>query len=384
MGIESVLISTRLPARTLMSTSWGEEARRRTHYLFPLGALEALRCVARLFTAPARGIFAALRLILRRQEHGQSRAKMLGLLLVSARLARIASAKRLGHVHVHSCGNAAIIAMFSRLLGGPTYGLTLHNPLDTYGGNQAAKWSNALYGIVITDRIREEVERVLKGHLPPSIAVAPMGVETDRFARTKPYPSNVAGQRFRIVCCARLNFAKGHLDLLDAFSLMVKRGSDVELQIAGEDDAGGQGFRKDVERRIAELGLGDRVTLLGAQPEEKIQELLETAHIFVLASHEEPLGVALMEAMSMEVPVVATNAGGVPTLIRDGVEGLLVPARNAQALAGAIAALIAAPDLCASLGRAGRRRVVEGFSSRRSAQTIFDLVRHASHHSESH
>jgi glycosyltransferase involved in cell wall biosynthesis len=123
---------------------------------------------------------------------------------------------------------------------------------------------------------------------------------------------------------------------------------------------------------------------LGAQPEEKVQELLETAHIFVLASHEEPLGVALMEAMSMEVPVVATNAGGVPTLIRDGVEGLLVPARNAQALAGAIAALIAAPDLCASLGRAGRRRVVEGFSSRRSAQTIFDLVRHASHHSESH
>jgi glycosyltransferase involved in cell wall biosynthesis len=114
--------------------------------------------------------------------------------------------------------------------------------------------------------------------------------------------------------------------------------------------------------------------LLGAVPEEVVRERLMQAHVFALASLEEPLGVAIMEAMSMEVPVVATNAGGVPELVSDGVDGLLVEPGDAAAIARAIKAIATHRDLAATLSARARTKVLERFSSRRSAEAIARLV----------
>jgi colanic acid/amylovoran biosynthesis glycosyltransferase len=95
----------------------------------------------------------------------------------------------------------------------------------------------------------------------------------------------------------------------------------------------------------------------------------------VLASLAEPLGVALMEAMSMCLPVVATRAGGVPEMIRDDVEGVLVAPGQPEALADVIQGLATDPQRAMRLGLAARRRVEERFDHRRSATVIAAALR---------
>ncbi len=83
-------------------------------------------------------------------------------------------------------------------------------------------------------------------------------------------------------------------------------------------------YRKDIETLIPDLDLDDSVSLLGAVSEQQVLEGSCAAHLFVLASHHERLGVAIMEALSCGTPVVATNRGGVPELIDHGKDGFLL------------------------------------------------------------
>jgi glycosyltransferase involved in cell wall biosynthesis len=101
-----------------------------------------------------------------------------------------------------------------------------------------------------------------------------------------------------------------------------------------------------------------------------VRNHLTAAHAFVLASWAEPLGVAYMEAMSCEVPTIGTAAGGVPELITDGQDGILVPPKNPEALATALLQLAADPALANRLSQAGRARVVAGFDSSRGADML--------------
>ena len=174
--------------------------------------------------------------------------------------------------------------------------------------------------------------------------------------------------------CGRLNSVKGHQDLLEAVRQLRDAGHDVRLTIAGEDDAGGTGYRRVLEARVQELGLAPFVTLLGAVSESEVRRQLMSAHVFALASWHEPLGVALMEAMACEVPTIGTAAGGVAELIADGVDGLLVPPRSPPALAQAILRVAGDPELARRLGRAGRDRIVQGFGAARGAETLIRLI----------
>jgi glycosyltransferase involved in cell wall biosynthesis len=151
---------------------------------------------------------------------------------------------------------------------------------------------------------------------------------------------------------------------------MIDGGQSAKLEIAGEDDAGGTGFRAELEKRILELGLEDHVTLLGAISAEAVRDKLMSSHAFVLASWSEPLGVAYMEAMSCEVPTIGTDAGGVPELITNGEDGLLVPPKSPEALAEALIKLAKDPDMAASLAKSGRARVVADFDSSRGAEML--------------
>lgn len=261
-----------------------------------------------------------------------------------------------------------------RILSGIEYSLTLHNPVSTYGGNQVNKWQYAKFGIAITQPILDDLRSQLKERAPRLLGVAPMGVDTEVFRRKRNYVPPAARGPLRLFCCGRLNPAKGHVYLLEALRQLLWAGADSVLTLAGEDDVGGVGYRRDLERAIERLELTRHVRLLGAVSEDVVCYQLEEAHIFVLPSIEEPLGVALMEAMAMEVPVVATDAGGVPGLIADGTHGLLVPSRSVSAIRDAVLRLAADPDLAIRLGKNGRLRVEESFSHRVSAAKIVGFL----------
>jgi glycosyltransferase involved in cell wall biosynthesis len=208
---------------------------------------------------------------------------------------------------------------------------------------------------------------------PASITVAPMGVDMELFTRQTSYQPPQSRDELRLFSCGRLHPGKGHDDLIRAVAWLHREGVDVKLTIAGAD-VDGDGYRTRLERLIGQLGLSLRVHLAGALSEQAVVDQLERAHLFVLASHHEALGVATMEAMAMEVPVVVTRTGGVPELVEDGCEGVLVAPRHPIELARAVRGLAASPLDCRRMGRAGRRKIEAGFHSGISARAILDGI----------
>jgi glycosyltransferase involved in cell wall biosynthesis len=358
MGVEVALISTRPPPAGVVSHGWAAEAAARTTYLGRPRPADALAALPALPWAE-----------LRAREPGFAADLAVAL---PAAPAYVRAARRLGvgHVHVHSCGRAALVAALGARLGGPSYSLTLHGDLSIYGPGQNLKWRGARFATVVTRRLLTELRTLLRDDLPAAVEVQPMGIDPDRHARPVPYVPARPGETLRIVSVGRLNWAKGHQDLLAALRLLHGRGVAARLEILGEDDLGGTGFRRSLTARIEELGLGAAVALAGAVGEERVAAALAEAHLFALASHQEALSVAVMEAMAAGLPVVTTAVGGMRELVTDGVDGVLVPPRDPAALAEAIAALARDPARAIRLSMAARARVERDFGAERGAEAI--------------
>lgn len=373
LGIEAELISTRPPPRAVASHSWAAEAQAQTRYLMPLGG-EGLGILAELLrsgpTGWARGLGAAMTA----EAQGlKGRLRMLALLAMGARLKRIARQQGWNHIHVHSCADSANIAMFAERLGGPGYSLTLHGPtLEGYGPNQRQKWRHARFATIISQLLTQVAEREIGADRPAVINVAPMGVDLDQIRRQAPWQPPAPGEPLRIFSCGRLNAVKGHDHLIQTVALLRARGIDTRLEIAGEDEQGGTGYHRQLDALIAEKGLSDAVTLLGAVNETSVREGLERAHVFALASLNEGISVAIMEAMAMEMPVVVTDVGGNHELITSGRDAILVPPERPEVMADEIARLHADPDEARRLAQASRARVAADFHHRRSAQAVAD------------
>lgn len=159
--------------------------------------------------------------------------------------------------------------------------------------------------------------------------------------KTRPY----------ILCVARLAAYKGIDILALAFAALAASDRSLKLIICGPDQTGGRlrGF-------IKRLGLGKRIRLLGTVSPARVKRLLRGSLFFVLPSRQENCPMALLEAMAAGKAVVATMVGGVPELVADNVNGLLVPPGDATALSRAMLKLLKDARLRARLGRAARAR----------------------------
>lgn len=174
------------------------------------------------------------------------------------------------------------------------------------------------------------VSEELAGHLRElapraTIEVVPNVVDTAAF-HPPAEPRTGDGGPARLLNVADLAGKKGQRVLLEALAQV----PGATLEIAGEGPE-----REPLERRARELGIADRVTLLGAQPPERVAELMRAADLFVLPSFHENLPVVLIEAQASGLPAVASAVGGVPELV-DEAAGALVPPGDPEALAAAI------------------------------------------------
>jgi len=148
------------------------------------------------------------------------------------------------------------------------------------------------------------------------------------------------------------------------------RGWTVHLEIAGEDEQGGSGYHQELDRMIAAKGLSDSVTLLGAVSEERILQGLEAAHVFALASLNEGIPVAVMEAMAMAMPVVVPDVGGNAELIDHGVDRILVPPEQPEQMMTEIERILRDRTLADRLSQASRQKIAAHFHHRRSAEML--------------
>jgi colanic acid/amylovoran biosynthesis glycosyltransferase len=369
-GVEPVFVSTRRPPPSACPHEFRDRAAAATHYVFPPPVLSILG----LFRHPV-GTLRALRYWFGLAGSLKDRLKYLGLLVCAVHLSAFCRRQAVTHVHVHSCGQAALLAAFAQRLGGPGYSLTLHNALEDHGPLQRQKWRHARFAIVVTRRLLDEVKREIGPDLPPTY-VASMGVDLEAFRRKSPYRPADPGGRVQFFACGRLHPGKRHDLLIRATGYLREQGVEARLVIAGEDADSGTGqFRRDLEALVAELQLTDAVRLPGAMSEADVRRELESAHVFTLSSDHEALGIVLVEAMAMAVPVVTTDVGGTTELVHNGENGLTVPHGNHVAIAEAVRRIVSDPALAAKFSQAGRATVEAGYGSQRSAETIVSALR---------
>ncbi len=159
-----------------------------------------------------------------------------------------------------------------------------------------------------------------------------------------------------------------HKDHPTAIRALAVCGGDVHLVIAGDGP-----LRGSLRRLVQELGVGARVSLIGAR--DDVPDLLAAADLYLSASHLEGLGTAVLDAGLAGLPVVATAAGGVPEAIEHDRTGLLVPPRDPAALGAAIDRLVADPTLRRRLGRAAAEHVASRFSVDRMVEGTVQAYR---------
>ena len=166
---------------------------------------------------------------------------------------------------------------------------------------------------------------------------------------------------------ANLFAYKGHSDLVDAARRIADAFPSIRFLLVGAD-AGEEG---NLRRRIEALGLGRNVLLVGPRPDAAA--IVAASAFLVHPSHQEGFPNAILEAMAAGKAVVATRVGGIPEAVEDGRTGLLVPARDPAALAGAVLSLLRDPDRARAMGEAGRMRVEEEFSIGKMVEGIESL-----------
>lgn len=182
-------------------------------------------------------------------------------------------------------------------------------------------------------------------------------------------PQGAPGDPVCVLFLNRATIAKGVLELIDAVAQVHRTRGGLRCDVYGPESPDWPEFRS----RIAQANAGAYISLSGATWGEAKERAFRAADIYVLPSHVEALPNGLLEGMSYGLPCIATNVGGVPTILQDGQNGLMIPAKDSAALAGAIERLAGDAALRRRLGQAGRQTVIERFTWDRCAEKILRL-----------
>jgi glycosyltransferase involved in cell wall biosynthesis len=225
----------------------------------------------------------------------------------------------------------------------------------------------------ITDDCRLHALRA--GAPPERVEVVLNGADLRRFSPepdgSVPAMREKFGRRM-VFACRQLFPRKGIRFLIRAVATLKPRYPDMTLVLAGD------GFeRNELEGLARELGIAEATTFLGWVTNSDLPAYYRAAAVSVIPSLEEGFGIPAAEAMGCEVPVVASDAGGLPEVVEDGVTGRVVPRGDAGALASAIDELLADDELRARMGRAGRERALRLFDWDRSAEQFESIFTRA-------
>ena len=294
--------------------------------------------------------------------------RALAVVPLAATYARRMSELQVEHIHAHWATHPTLAAYVASRLTGIPYSFTAHAH-DIYVERPMLleKIGRAAFVVTISEYNRRFLERLYGTVARSRLVVIHCGTDTALF---QPPPSKPPGP-WTVVCVASLQAQKGQRHLIEACRRLIADGIEMRCILIGDGET-----RGDLERQVRLAGLDRHVRFMGQQPRHRVVELVGEADAFVqpsviLASGKmEGIPVALMEAMAMERPVVATEISGVSELVETGVTGLLVPPGDPGRLADAMRAIHDDPALAHTLGRAGRRRVVEEFDLSRSAREL--------------
>jgi glycosyltransferase involved in cell wall biosynthesis len=176
-------------------------------------------------------------------------------------------------------------------------------------------------------------------------------------------PEAAAPDSRRFVCVGRFAASKGQDVLLKAMAQVVSRHPDATVEFIG-----GGSTRVACEEMARKLGLGERCRFLGALPHSEVLSRMAGAFAVIVPSRNEAFGLVNIESMSVGVPVIGSNTGGIAEIVRDGVDGFLFPPGDHDALATRMMGLLKNGSLRAQMAASARRRFLEHFESTRAVK----------------
>jgi glycosyltransferase involved in cell wall biosynthesis len=297
----------------------------------------------------------------------------------AAELAEQLESAGITHVHAHYANTPAAVAQLVEQLTGISYSFTAHAK-DIYLTRPASlihRMRAARFVVTCTAYNQSYLTGLLEKPLEQPVHCIYHGLDLQLFERAEQPEAATAVERPLILAVARLVEKKGLPYLLDACRLLADQGYDFRCRLVGEGPLRGQ-----LEQQIRDLALDKRVTLWGQEAHERVIAMYREATIVALPcivgedGDRDGIPNALVEAMSLGVPVVSTPISGVPELITDEANGLLVPPHDAIALALSLSRLLDDAALRQRLARAGRETVMTNFDMARNASRLRQLLDH--------
>lgn len=303
------------------------------------------------------------------------------------RLARLIREERPQILHTHTA-KAGAVGRIAALLAGrdrpPIIVHTFHghvlrgyfNPLTTLGFRTLETWLARFTTrlIAVSPEVRDDLVRL--GVAPSEkFSVIRLGIELgervggdDAVRRETRRQMGVADEAFVVGWVGRMTAVKRTDDVLLAFKELTERGVDAWLCLVGDGPD-----REHLEQRAHDLGIVRRCLFLGYQ--DDVAPYYAAIDALMLPSVNEGTPVSVIESLAAERPAVATRVGGVPDVLRDGVDGFLVDVGDAATLADRLAELAGDPARRAAMGKDGRARVLERYSVSRLVDDIDKLYR---------
>lgn len=286
-------------------------------------------------------------------------------------LARAAREMEISHLHAHFANEPASIAACAAHLSGMTYSISAHAK-DIYTADRQSlrpKLNNARFVVTCTECNRSHLAGIAGEN--PNIHRMYHGIDFNRFTPAKAERQETP----LILSVGRLREKKGFVTLIQSCALLRDRGVNFRCEIVGY----GEDHEK-LQRQIDISGLHDRVELVGTMNHDQLIELYSKARLFVLPCQvtangdRDGIPNVLLEAMAMELPVVTTDVSGIPEVIVDHENGLLVPPQKPAVLADRIEAVIENDSLRQRLGRNGRETVKALFDNEQNLELVFGLL----------
>jgi N-acetyl-alpha-D-glucosaminyl L-malate synthase BshA len=287
-------------------------------------------------------------------------------LALASKMAEIARHQRLDLLHVHYAVPNAVSAMLAKQILAPhplAVVTTLHGTDVTLVGNDPSYLETTRWAVLASDAVtavsewlRQSTNFQLCIEDKP-IEVIPNFIEPERFERVR---GSAGARRWAkpgekvLVHVSNFRPVKRVMDVLDVF-LRVREQMPARLLLVGDGPD-----RARLEQRCRVERCCDVVTFLGNLG--AVEEVLVGADLFLLPSENESFGLAALEALACEVPVITTRVGGLPEVVEEGETGLLFPLGDVAAMAAGAVALLSDPGRHRAMARRARERAVERFS----------------------
>ena len=299
---------------------------------------------------------------------------------VGFRLVKLLKERKVDILHIHLPYTAILGRLSAQLAGVLAVVYTEHNVLEMY--RPLTRFFNRLtYPLdTVTITVSDEVQRsALRWKMlgPRKVRTIPGGVDLQEIeSRLRDLNKHrvkasidIPQDHLVVGNVAHIRPEKGHVHLIEAAAKVLEQYPKTTFVIVGREKV--DGALQELKTKAAALGIQHRMVFTGFQKD--VVAILSTFDVFVLSSLHEGLPIALLEAMAVGVPPVATAVGGIPEVIEDGENGFLVEPKNPTAMSQKIGVLLENPELRGIMSRKARSRVHEKFNIQRMVEGVEDV-----------